>query len=109
MRVERSKKFLKDIKRIKQNSKTSTWNRIEERLNIAFECIITHKDLPPDFDDHAITNHKLYGNCRDCHILGDLVMLYRIEKDVVEILNVMRIGTHNQLRLSEIFKHQQYD
>ena len=104
MKIERSKKFLKDIKKIKQNSKKSTWDRIEERITLALNCIVNHKDLPADFNDHEITDHKLYGTCRDCHILGDLVILYRVEKDRVEILNVMRIGSHNQLRLSESIK-----
>ena len=101
MKIERSKKFLKDVKRIKQNSKRSTWSRIEERLTVALEYITRHKDLPADFYDHEISNHRLYDNCRDCHILGDLVMLHRVEAGTVEILSIMRLGSHNQLRLSE--------
>ena len=99
MKIKLSKKFNKDLERIKANSKPSTWNRIKKRITIATNCIVDKEPLPADFKDHEITKHKRYGNCRDCHILGDLVMLYRVERGEVEILSLMRLDTHGDLDL----------
>lgn len=99
MELKTSKQFLKDRDRIKKNSKKSTWDRIVKRIKEAVSFISQNKPLPQDFNDHEINSHKRYGNCRDCHILGDLVLLYRIENNEVEILSILRLGTHSQLDL----------
>jgi addiction module RelE/StbE family toxin len=44
--------------------------------------------LPPRFLDH------LLKDCRDYHLLNDLVVIYRITEESVEFL---RIGTHTKL------------
>ena len=44
-------------------------------------------------------NHPLKGNLKgyyDCHILPDLVLLYKIEKDRL-VLILFDIGTHSNL------------
>lgn len=52
------------------------------------------KPLPEKNKDHA-----LYGNWaghRECHILPDWLLIYRIEDDVL-VLTLARTGTHSDL------------
>lgn len=44
-------------------------------------------------------NHPLYGDWighRECHILPDWLLIYRIEDDIL-VLTLSRIGTHSDL------------
>ena len=50
--------------------------------------------LPPKFK-----NHLLKGNLKgfyDCHVLPDLVLIYKIEKERL-VLVLLDIGTHSNL------------
>ena len=52
------------------------------------------KPLPPKYRDHALTGN--YGGQRECHILPDWLLIYKIEKDEL-LLSRTRTGTHNDL------------
>lgn len=44
-------------------------------------------------------DHKLIGNfneCRECHIKPDLLLIYRIHNDILE-LALTRVGSHSSL------------
>ena len=51
--------------------------------------------LPPRFVDHPMKGQ--YSDCRDCHLRPDPVLVYR--KQDVDILELIRIGTHAQLAI----------
>ena len=48
--------------------------------------------LPPESKDHSLSGE--YNGFREFHIGGDLLVIYRIEDD---ILRLTRLGTHSQL------------
>ena len=50
--------------------------------------------LPEKNEDHALTGNW-YGH-RECHILPDWLLVYRIENDVL-VLTLSRTGTHSDL------------
>jgi mRNA interferase YafQ len=49
--------------------------------------------------DEKYKDHKLIGNyigCRECHIKPNLLLIYRINDNVLE-LALVRVGTHSDL------------
>ena len=101
LQVKRTKRFLKDMEKIERGSKKSTFQRIEARLSEVIECLANNKPLDKSFDNHDLHNCKSFTNCSDCHILGDLILIYKIEGNDCQLLTLMRIGNHNEI-LEEI-------
>lgn len=50
--------------------------------------------LPDKNKDHALTGN--WSGHRECHILPDWLLVYRIEDDVL-VLTLARTGTHSDL------------
>ena len=50
--------------------------------------------LPDKNDDHALTGNWI-GH-RECHVLPDWLLIYRIDGDVL-VLTLARTGTHSNL------------
>ncbi len=49
--------------------------------------------------DEELKDHKLIGNylgCRECHVQPDLLLIYRVDNDVLE-LALVRVGNHSKL------------
>ena len=49
--------------------------------------------------DEEFKDHKLIGNylgCRECHVQPDLLLIYRIDNDILE-LALVRVGNHSKL------------
>jgi len=53
---------------------------------------LNEEDLPAESRDHNLTGN--YQDTREFHISGDLLVVYRIEENTLELL---RLGTHSQL------------
>jgi mRNA interferase YafQ len=49
--------------------------------------------LPAEYKDHPLQGK--YEGHRDCHAAGDLVLIYKIEKN--ESVVFVRVGTHSEL------------
>jgi mRNA interferase YafQ len=81
-----AKSFLKDSKKFKMSDKHFT--RFVEYLYLLSQ----NRPLPPEAKDHALDGE--WNNFRECHISGDLLLIYQIEDDTVELV---RIGSHSQL------------
>ena len=54
--------------------------------------LLAEEILPQEAKDHPLEGD--YKDCREFHISGDLLVIYRIENNVLQLL---RIGTHSQL------------
>ena len=54
--------------------------------------LIEMQPLPKEALDHALKGE--YQDCREFHISGDLLIIYFIEDDT---LNLIRMGSHSQL------------
>lgn len=52
------------------------------------------KTLPEKNNDHALSGN--WEGHRECHILPDWLLIYRVEEDVL-ILTLARTGTHSDL------------
>jgi len=52
--------------------------------------------LPEEFDDHQLTGNL--KNYRECHIKGDLLLVYQVQKTEL-ILILVDVGTHSYLNL----------
>ena len=78
--------FKKDYKKLSNTSKTLL-KEVVANLAIGNQLDTKYKD------------HKLVGNfvnCRECHIKPDLLLIYKIDKDMLK-LSLVRVGSHSKL------------
>jgi mRNA interferase YafQ len=85
-RLERSKLFLKDIKNIKFS------NQHYSKYAVFLGKLLSKEPLPEEAKDHHLKGK--WQGYREFHISGDLLVIYKIIEDK---LNLVRIGTHSQL------------
>ncbi len=84
--IFRTTSFKKDYKKLSQKNK-----------NILKEVII--KLVNNEVLEEKYKDHKLIGDylgCRECHVKPDLLLIYRIDNQVLE-LALVRIGNHSDL------------
>ncbi|MFY4842070.1 type II toxin-antitoxin system YafQ family toxin [Aliarcobacter butzleri] len=84
--IFRTTSFKKDYKKLSQKNK-----------NILKEVII--KLVNNEILEEKYKDHKLIGDylgCRECHVKPDLLLIYRIDNQVLE-LALVRIGNHSDL------------
>lgn len=65
-----------------------------ELLETVVALLATDTPLPEKHKDHALSGN--WAGHRDCHILSDWLLIYRIEDDVL-VLTLARTGTHSDL------------
>ena len=58
LQIKRTKRFLKDMEKIRRGSKKSTFQRIETRLSEAIELLANNRPLDKSFDNHDLHNCK---------------------------------------------------
>ena len=80
------KAFTKDVKKAKLNPTNTA------KLFLYISLLLNEEDLPAESKDHNLTGN--YQDTREFHISGDLLVVYRIEENTLELL---RLGTHSQL------------
>ncbi len=81
-----TKKFQKDVKRVKKQGK---------KLILLKEVItdLTNENpLPAKFRDHKLTGN--YANHRECHIMPDWLLIYKLEEHKIIF---ERTGSHSEL------------
>lgn len=86
--VKYTTKFKKDYKNIQKRGYNV------ELLTEVIRILASGETLPEKYKDHALTGD--YIGYRDCHILNDWVLIYRIDNDIV-VLTLTRTGTHSDL------------
>ena len=65
-----------------------------EAVEKAISAIASEKPLDRTYRDHALTGE--FKGYRECHIKPDVLLIYKIEKDVL-ILVLADIGSHANL------------
>ena len=65
-----------------------------ELLEEVIAALAMGKALPETHKDHALTGN--WVGHRECHILPDWLLIYRIEDDVL-VLTLARTGTHSNI------------
>lgn len=83
-----SSKFKKDYKLAKKRGYNLSL------LKEVVDILASGEKLPEKYFDHSLSGE--YSGCRECHILPDWLLVYRIEKDLL-VLGLMRTGTHSDL------------
>jgi mRNA interferase YafQ len=63
-------------------------------VNLAINILASAKSLPFGYRDHKL--HGEYEGFRECHIQGDLLLVYKIEKKEL-VLVLIDIGSHSYL------------
>ena len=65
-----------------------------ELLDDVIAALATGEKLPEKNKDHALTGN--WAGYRECHILPDWLLIYRVEGNVL-VLTLVRTGTHSDL------------
>lgn len=87
-----TKQFVKDWRRLERSGRYP----MEELEQVMHLLIQDQGPLPAQYADHPLKGE--WADCRDCHIRGDWVLIYRIVegKDGEEVIFI-RTGTHSEL------------
>lgn len=101
---------MSDVKRLKV-SYTKAFNRdltdlakrtpnvlISQKYVTAIHCLLNQLPLPEMYQDHSLIGD--WKGYRDCHIQGDLVLIYRyIVNEDYDELQFARLNSHSQLAI----------
>ncbi|MBQ7196100.1 MAG: type II toxin-antitoxin system YafQ family toxin [Synergistaceae bacterium] len=89
---EKSKTFIKDWERLSRSGKHDM-NFLKEAMLL---LIANDAPLPLEWHDHKLKGN--FENFRECHIKGDLLLLYRLDEDSDgDLVTFVRAGTHSEI------------
>ena len=88
LKVVPSNQFKKDLKLAKKRG--FNINHLSKVVN----TLAAQKKLDAKYRDHSLTGE--YKDFRECHIEPDWLLIYRVEKDALELF-LFRTGTHSDL------------
>ncbi|MES3032057.1 MAG: type II toxin-antitoxin system YafQ family toxin [Patescibacteria group bacterium] len=63
-------------------------------IDYVIDLLASGASLDSTYQDHAL--HGEYDGFRECHIRGDILLLYKIEEQKI-VLVLFDIGTHSEL------------
>jgi mRNA interferase YafQ len=97
-KIEISPRFKKDLKTVGKYN-----NFKDKKLSDYVNTLSDGKELPTNARDHKMSKHspQEYQGTRNFHLAPDICVIYRMDNDNIYLL---RIGKHNDLNLTEIFK-----
>ena len=81
-----SKDFKRDLKKLTAEIMLSS-----EFIEV-FYCLQHDLPLPEKYKDHSLTGD--WRGYRDCHIKNDLVLIYKIEDDLIKLA---RVNSHSEV------------
>ena len=84
--IFRTSRFKKDYKKLSQNQK--------DILKEVLKKLANGEQLEEKYKDHKLIGN--YLGCRGCHLKLDLLLIYRIEENNLE-LALVRTGSHSLL------------
>ena len=87
--VQATNRFKKHARLVKERNAKNA-----DKIKRTVEMLAKGEPLPERFCDHELTGN--YAGHRECHILPDLLLIYRIYKSVL-ILELVDTGTHSDL------------
>ena len=88
--ISRTKDFERSYKRIKDSGKLS--RQTDKSLREAIDTLAQGKKLPSEYRDRQLRGELKHY--RECHIKGDLLLVYQIRKKEL-LLILVEIGTHS--------------
>ena len=84
--IFRTSSFKKDYKKLSNSDK--------EILKEVVTLLANGETLDKNYKDHSLIGN--YLGCKECHLKPDLLLIYRINDDVLE-LALTRVGSHSKL------------
>lgn len=99
------KKLTWTNKYAKQLKDVSTYPDYNENLLTEYvEKLRNNEKLPEKAKDHKLSKHSpgIYSGCRDFHLAPDIVVVYRLTQDALELV---AIGKHNKLQLTSSWNY----
>jgi len=87
MTLLRTKAFIRDYSKLKMSDKHFT--KFVEYLNLLSQ----NEPLSPEARNHSLEGE--WKDFRECHLSGDLLLIYQIEANVVKLV---REGNHSWLQ-----------
>lgn len=89
LEINYGSKFKKDYKRVikRPGHKPEIFANVVRMLSM-------EETLPAKYRDHALTGN--YISYRECHILPDWLLIYKIEADTLTLV-LTRTGSHSDL------------
>lgn len=89
--IIRTKGFEKSFRRLTRGGLTK---RNKDSITEVIHMLASGKVLDKKYKDHQLKGE--YKDYRECHVLNDLLLMYKIENDEL-ILVLANIGSHSQL------------
>ena len=89
--IKTEKKFEKSIYRLK---KVRLKQKQVDELYVVIDSLAHGEKLGVEYRDHKLRGE--YEGYRECHIQGDLLLVYKIEKKELVLL-LIDIGSHSYL------------
>ena len=65
-----------------------------DELQTAITVLASGSTLAPEYKDHPLKGE--YVGCRECHILPDWLLVYKIKDRMLELI-LIRTGSHSDL------------
>ncbi len=84
--ILRTSQFKRDVKLALKRGKDAG------SFRAVIEALAKSEALPAAYRDHQLKG--VFKDCRECHIEGDWLLIYRIEGNVLQLV---RTGTHADL------------
>jgi mRNA interferase YafQ len=91
--ISRTKDFERSYKKIKKSGRLK--RQVKENMEEAIDMLAQGKKLPVGYKDHQLRGEL--EPYRECHIKGDLLLVYQIRKKEL-LLILVDIGTHSYFR-----------
>lgn len=66
----------------------------QDDVLLVIEKLANAEVLEPKYKDHQLIGN--YKKCRECHIKPDLLLIYRINENILE-LALVEVGSHAEL------------
>ena len=83
--VSFSSQFKRDLKKYYLALASTEWAEVLYYLS-------NDKPLPEKYCDHPLSGE--WRDCRDCHVRPDLLLIYRREG---QLLQLLRLGSHSEI------------
>ncbi len=84
--IFRTSSFKKDYKKLSMQDR--------EIVKEVVTILANGEELAQEYKDHKLIGN--YLGCRECHLRPDLLLIYRIDNNVLE-LALTRVGSHSKL------------
>ena len=84
-----SRRFGRSYKKLKRSGRFDS-----ELLRSVLELLKEGAPLPVRYQDHLLAGE--YKGCHECHIKGDVLLIYTQEESLLEVI-LVDIGSHSDL------------